>query len=150
MVKTAASLGRLWARIQRFKCRPRQHPKADLRVADIAPSEPWLALVPSNVALSGVEHAVLLAQSLLVNSAVSTSPIDRRRLCLIVQHISLGATSWSPETLRFAVLVGVELALCPWDETNGTTMHSAIHELDGVYEEAKADRERRLQNEKAA
>ncbi|QWT20791.1 hypothetical protein KPL74_01985 [Bacillus sp. NP157] len=128
LVQTAASLGRLWARLDAL---PSQSPMKTPVSQDITPPEAWLDVLPRNVALSGVLRAVILAQALLTDEAVSTRPLDRRRACLIVQHIQCGSTSWSRHTLAMARKLGVELAETVGKEMNGLSLHGDIRKLDG-------------------
>jgi hypothetical protein len=140
MVRTAASLGRLWTRLERFCAQPGRPARHHIVARDIQPREPWLASVPGNVGMTGVIHAVMLAQSLLIDDAVSRDSPDRRRACLIVQHVSCGATDWSEYTLRTARKLGVTLADTVWKETFGTTLAGEIFSLDGTYAEARRAR----------
>lgn len=133
MVRTARSLARLWARLEHFSVQPGRHPMHPLCARDIAPPEPWLDGVAPNTSLSGVIRAVLLAQSLLVDAAVSSEPPDRRRFCLIVQHVSCGALAWSAFALRVAARLGVTLADTPWAETHGMSLNREIYRLDGTF-----------------
>lgn len=136
LVRTAASLSRLWARLLRV-----QAPVGSTRPLvsqHIQPREPWLDVLPENVAMSGVIQAVLLAQGLLLDAAVSPEVPDRRRLCLIVQHVQCGATMWSKNTLRFAEQVGVTLHATVIGETGGSSMHQELFRLDGTYAQAIA------------
>lgn len=98
LVQTAASLARLWARLDALSSSVGKTPVSQ----DITLPEPWLDVLPRNVAMSGVVRAVVLAQALLTDEAVSSHPPDRRRACLIVQHIQCGATAWSRHTLAMA------------------------------------------------
>jgi len=100
---------------------------------DINPPEDWLDALPRNVAMSGVVHAVLLAQGLLLDEAVALRSPDRRRICLIVQHIQCGSTEWSNRTLSLAAKLGIVLAPTVMKETNGRGMHSEIERLAGTY-----------------
>jgi hypothetical protein len=136
MVRTARSLARLWARLEHFSVQPGRHPMHPLCARDIAPPEPWLEAVVPNTSLSGVIRAVLLAQSLLVDAAVSPEPPDRRRFCLIVQHVSCGALAWSAFALRVAAKLGVALAATPYAETHGASLNREIYRLDGTFEAA--------------
>jgi hypothetical protein len=138
MVRTAASLARLWARLDRVPRQPGSHPMKAWCSQHIDPPEPWLDVVPYNVALSGIIKAVLLAQGLLVDEAVAKKPPDRRRICLIVQHIQCDALEWSANTLRLARTLGVELGATPWDELHGSSMHNEICHLDGTYAKARS------------
>lgn len=133
LVRTAASLNRLWARIHRLAIAPAEHVSQD-----ISPAEPWLDALPRNVAMSGVVRAVILAQALLVDEAVAERSPDRRRACLIVQHIQCGATAWSRHTTALAAKIGVTLAASVMVETNGCSLHSEIYRLDGTYARHKA------------
>lgn len=127
LVQTAASLGRLWARLDAL---PPQLPMKTPVSQDITPPEAWLDVLPRNVALSGVLRAVILSQALLMDEAVSSRPLDRRRACLIVQHIQCGSTSWSRHTLAMARKLGVELANTVGKEMNGLSLHGDIRRLD--------------------
>ena len=134
MVRTARSLARLWARLEHARVQPGRHPMHPMCARDVVPPEAWLEAVAPNTGLSGVIQAVLLAQSLLVDAAVSPEPPDRQRFCLIVQHVSCGALAWSTFTLRVAAKLGVTLADTPWAETHGTSLNREIYRLDGTYE----------------
>lgn len=138
LVRTAASLARLWARIERAKIQPGRIRTETAALRDLNVSETWLATTPDGTAVSGVERAVLLAQGLLLDAAVSPQAIDRRWACLIIQHVSCGATTWSEQTLRLAARLGVTLATTPSAECHGSTLHTAIYRLDGTYAEAAA------------
>jgi hypothetical protein len=71
LVHTAASLSRLWARLDGIrKPNPMHVPVSQ----DIAPPEPWLDVLPRNVSLSGVVRAVLLAKALRIEEAVVKRP----------------------------------------------------------------------------
>ncbi len=133
LVRTARSLAGLWARLERIKTVPGRSPIHPLCARDVVPPEPWLEGVSPNVALGGAIQAVLLAQGLLLDAAVSRDTPDRRRLCLIVQHLSCGALRWSAPTLRMAAKLGVVLAATPRDETNGASLHREIFRLDGTF-----------------
>ncbi|WP_413624253.1 hypothetical protein [Luteibacter sp. Lutesp34] len=133
MVRTARSLARLWARLEHFSVQPGRHPMHPSCARDIAPPEPWLEAVAPNTSLSGVVRAVLLAQSLLVDAAVSPEPPDRRRFCLIVQHVSCGALAWSAFALRVAAKLGITLAATPFAETHGASLNREICRLDGTF-----------------
>jgi hypothetical protein len=133
MVRTAHSLARLWARLERFHTRIGRSRMRPVCARDVNPPEPWLASVPPNAAISGVIAATLLAEGLLLYAAVSPNPPDRRRFCLIVQHVSCSATSWSAVTLRAARTVGVTLAPTVRDETHGSSLSRDIYILDGRY-----------------
>jgi hypothetical protein len=128
LVQTAASLGRLWARLDGL---PSRSPMKTPVSQDIDPPEAWLDVLPRNVALSGVLRAVILAQALLTDAATSSLPPDRRRACLIVQHIQCGSTTWSRHTLAMARKLDVELAETVGKEMNGLSLHGDIRRLDG-------------------
>lgn len=134
MVRTARSLARLWARLEHARVQPGRHPMHPLCARDIAPGEPWLQAVAPNTSLTGVIRAVVLSQSLLIDAAVAPEPPDRRRFCLIVQHVSCGATTWSAFALRAATRVGVALAATPYIETHGTSLGGEIYRLNGSFE----------------
>jgi hypothetical protein len=140
MVRTAASLARLWARLDRIPRQAGTNPMKAWCSQHIDPPEAWLDAVPYNVALSGVIRAVLLAQGLLIDEAVAKRPPDRRRVCLIVQHIQCGALGWSANTLRLARTLGVDLGETPRHELHGSSLHNEIHQLDGSFAKAKAAR----------
>lgn len=140
MVRTARSLARLWARLERFRTTPGRPPMYPLCARDVEPREPWLESVPPNTSLSGVIQAVLLAQGLLIDAAVSSKVPDRRRLCLIVQHVSCEALAWSVCTLRIAGKLGVLLAATPRAETHGTSLGREIYQLDGTFEASASRR----------
>lgn len=129
LVRTAASLNRLWARLDGMRPLNPMHVQVS---QDINPQETWLDVLPRNVALSGVIRAVLLAQALLVAEATGTRPPDRRRVCLVIQHIQCGATSWSRHTLALARTLGVELAESVNKENCGLSLHGDIRRLDGT------------------
>lgn len=132
-VKTAASLARLWARMEAFSVKPRP-PMYILQARDLQPHEPWLDTVPPLTAYSGVQQAVVLAQGLLVHEATGSQAPSRRRMCRIVQHVSCGASVWSTHTLRLAQRLGIALAPVLRDETHGASLHNDIHLLDGTAE----------------
>ncbi|NID17246.1 hypothetical protein [Luteibacter yeojuensis] len=136
MVRTARSLAHLWARLIRPGIRAGKPPIYPMCARDVQRGEPWLEAVSPNTSVSGVVNAVLLAQGLLIDDAVAPRPPDRRRVCLIVQHVSCGALVWSDCTLRIARRLGVTLAATPRDETNGGSLHCDIFRLDGTYAEA--------------
>jgi hypothetical protein len=130
LVQTAASLSRLWARLDGIRTPNPMHVPVS---QDIVPPEPWLDVLPRNVALSGVVRAVLLSKALLIEEAVVKRPPDRRQICLMVQHIQCGATEWSANTLALARKLEVTLADTVIGETNGRSMHSDINQLDGTH-----------------
>jgi hypothetical protein len=136
-VRTAASLSRLWARLKRFTCQPGRNPMRPFAIREVIPPEPWLDAVPPTTSFDGVLLAVQLAQGLLLLEATGTKPPDRRRMCLVVQHVSCSTTQWSANTLRLADAMGITLAAQPRDEPNAT-MHREIYALDGTYAEARS------------
>lgn len=138
MVKTAASLARLWARMKACEVMPGRPPLYQLHAQDMQPPESWLDTVPPRTAWSGIQQAVVLAQGLLLHDATSPQPIDRRRVCLIVQHVSCGATVWSTHTLRLAGKLGVDLKPLVREETYGSSLHNDIRLLDGSAARARA------------
>ncbi len=108
-----------------------------LEAREVSLGEPWLSDVPPNTSFDGILFAVKLAQGLLLREAASHKPPDHRQLCLIVQHVSCGATHWSANSLRLAEVLGVCLAARPRDEP-GSDLHREIYALDGTYAETKA------------
>lgn len=136
-VRTAASLSRQWARLKRFAIQPGRDPIRPLDVRDIGPVEPWLDAVPPTTSFEGILLAVQLAQGLLLLEATGPTPPDRRRMCLIVQHVSCSALHWSGHALRLADVLNVSLAPQPRDEANAA-LHREIYALDGTYAEARA------------
>ncbi|HEY4145186.1 hypothetical protein [Pinirhizobacter sp.] len=108
---------------------------------DIDATEPWLDQVPGNVALSGLIDAAMLAESLLIDEAVRRGPIDRRRVCLIVQHVACGASEWTAATRRMADKLDVKLAPTVREEMNGASLHREIGQLDGTYAESTRPRD---------
>lgn len=138
-VRTASSLARLWARMKRYAVRPGRHPMDAIVAREVSPGEPWLDSVPPNTSLDGVLLAAQLAQGLLLREAAGQKPPDRRRLCLIVQHVSCSATHWSANALRLAEVLGVRLAARPRDEP-GSDIHREIYALDGTFAETMAAR----------
>jgi hypothetical protein len=136
-VRTAASLSRLWARMKRAAIRPGCDPMRPMDVRDMRPNEPWLETVPPTTSFDGVLLAVQLAQGLLLLEATGPKPPDRRRMCLVVQHVSCSAVHWSANTYRLAEVVGVTLAAQPRDEPNAD-LHREIYALDGTYADARA------------
>lgn len=139
-VRTAASLSRLWARMKRFAIQPGRDPMRPLDVRTMVPAEEWLDAVPPNTSFEGILHAVQLAQGLLLQEATGAKAPDRRRMCLVVQHVSCSALHWSGHVTRLAETLGVQLAASPREEPNAT-MHREIYALDGTYEEALAARD---------
>lgn len=136
-VRTASSLSRLWARLKRFAIQPGRHPMRVLEAREVSLGEPWLGNVPPNTSFDGILFAVQLAQGLLLREAASQKPPDRRQLCLIVQHVSCGATHWSASALRLADVLGVGLAANPREEP-ASNLHREIYALDGTYAETMA------------
>ena len=136
-VRTASSLARLWARMKRFAIQPGRHPMRVLEAREVSLGEPWLGDVPPNTSFDGILFAIQLAQGLLLREAASQNPPDRRKLCLIVQHVSCEATHWSASVLRLAEVLGVSLATHPRDEP-ASNLHREIYALDGTYAETKA------------
>lgn len=136
-VRTAASLSRLWARMKRFAIEPGRDPMRPLDFRMMVPAEDWLDAVPPSTSFEGILHAVQLAQGLLLQEATGTKAPDRRRMCLVVQHVSCSGQHWSGQVTRLARTLGVELAASPREEPNAT-MHREIYALDGTYEEARA------------
>lgn len=136
-VRTAASLARLWARLKRFACQPGRSPMRPFHIREVTPPEPWLDAVPPTTSFDGVLLAVQLAQGLLLLEATGSKPPDRRRMCLVVQHVSCSTTQWSANTLRLAEAMGITLAAQPRDEPNAT-MSREIYALDGTYAVALA------------
>ena len=135
-VRTAASLSRLWARMKRHAIQPGRDPMRPLDIRQLGAAEPWLDAVPAHTSFDGILHAVQLAQGLLLLEATSTTPPDRRRMCLVVQHVSCSALHWSDNALRLAHLLGVTLAAQLRDEPD-SALHREIYSLDGTYAEAK-------------
>jgi hypothetical protein len=129
LVQTAASLSRLWARLDGIRTPGPMHVPVS---QDITPPEPWLDVLPRDVALSGVVRAVLPAKALLIEEAVVKRPPDRRQICLVVQHIQCGAIEWSSNTLALARNLEVSLAENVTGEKNGRSIHQEIHRLDGT------------------
>lgn len=136
-VRIAASLVRLWARLKRFAIQPGRDPMRPLDIRQISPPNPWLDAVPPNTSFEGLLQAVQLAQGLLLIEATGAKPPDRRRMCLMVQHVSCSALVWSSNTHRLAHVLGVVLAPQPREEPD-ITLHREIYALDGTYAEAKA------------
>jgi hypothetical protein len=136
-VRTAASLSRLWARMKRAAIRPGCDPMRPMDVREMRPLEPWLDSVPPKTSFDGILHAVQLAQGLLLLETTGPKPPDRRRMCLVVQHVSCSAVHWSSNTLRLAEVLGVSLAEQPRDEPNAA-LNREIYALDGTYAEAQA------------
>jgi len=104
---------------------------------EISPLEPWLDATPAQTSLSGILDAVQLAQGLLLLEITGNQPPNRRRICLIVQHVSCSTLHWSGPTLRLAHVLGVALAHQPKDEPNAA-LHREIYALDGTYAEARS------------
>jgi hypothetical protein len=136
-VRSAAALSRLWARMRRFAIRPGRDPMRPVDVREMRPVEVWLDAVPPTTSFEGVLQAVQLAQGLLLLEATGMAPPDRRRMCLVVQHVSCSALHWSSNTLRLADVLGVSLAAQPRDEPNAA-LHRELYALDGTYAEAQA------------
>ena len=138
LVRTAASLARLWARVDRASVESGKWQHDQGKLSDLALHEPWLAVTPGGTAISGVIRAIWLAQGLLLDAAVATDPLDRRRVCLIIQHVSCEAAVWSEQALRAAERLGVTLAENPFKECHGSSLHTEIYRLDGTYAESAA------------
>lgn len=136
-VRTAASLARLWARLKKFAIQPGRDPMRPIDIRAMTPTEAWLDAVPPVTSFDGILHAVQLAQGLLLLEAIGSKPPDRRRMCLMVQHVSCSTTHWSGNALRLSQALGVSLAPLPRDEPNAA-LHREIYALDGTYEEARA------------
>ncbi|MDR3445735.1 hypothetical protein [Dyella sp.] len=122
LVTVASSLARLQVRMLKLFARPDPHL---LRTRDIAPPSPWLDATPENTALSGIIHAVALTQAHLLRMIESSEPVDRKRACLVLQHVACSGTEWGSNVKRMAQHLGVTLADVPRDELHGTSLISA-------------------------
>jgi hypothetical protein len=130
ILSVASSLGRLQLRLLRLS--HRQPRSLGLRAAtrpqwslgDLSPPSEWLATTPPHTVLDGVIAAVSLAQAHLLAMLESPEPIDARRACLVVHHISCSG-GWSPIMVAPAGRLGVRLASSPLDEARGASLRQA-------------------------
>lgn len=122
LVAVASSLARLQVRLLKLAAQPDPHL---LRTSSIEPPSPWLDATPENISLNGIIHAVALTQAHLLRMVESSQPVDRKRACIVLQHIACGGTSWGANVLRLAERYGVQLADIPRDELHGVTLHGA-------------------------
>lgn len=86
---------------------------------DLQPRSRWLDACAPNTSLSGTISAVALAQAHLLAMIESPAPVDGRRACLVLQHVSGSAGQWSGMVLRLARRLQVALAPTPRGEHHG-------------------------------
>lgn len=120
LVAVAASLARLQVRLLKLAAKPDPHL---IRAADVDPPSPWLDATPPNTSISGVIHAVALAQAHLLRMAESSAPIDGKRACIVLQHVACSGTTWGTMVLRMAGRLGVTLGQVPRDDMHGVSLH---------------------------
>lgn len=152
MLRVASSLARLWARLRRYEQvigAQRQDYREPIRIQEIPKEEPWLAGVDQGRAIKGVCHDVNFVQLVLLEAGMSTRPPSRKAICMLVQHIAHDTAQWSPNTVRLAAQLGVELQKEVKLQYHPHNVATMIYQLDGTYEDARLEREARARREAA-
>lgn len=125
LISTCSALARLQMRLidktyDRRKTGPNTYSMSEpfWHVGELDPLSPWLDACAPRALVSNLVPAIALVQAHLLGMVEAEGPIDGRRVCIVLHHLSLHGTTWSTPVRRLAARLGVELPDDPRDFTH--------------------------------
>lgn len=95
------------------------------RVEELDPPSPWLDACMPRIGITSLIPAIALVQAHLLGMVEAEGPIDGRRVCVVLHHLSLHGNTWSTPIMRLARRLGVDLPEEPRDLTNMASLAQA-------------------------
>lgn len=132
LIATCGALARLQMRLinksyDRRKTGPNTYAvnEPHWRVEELDPPSPWLDACMPRIGITSLIPAIALVQAHLLGMVEAEGPIDGRRVCIVLHHLSLHGSTWSTPIQRLAGRLGVDLPEEPRDLTNMASLQQA-------------------------